>query len=149
MIVANKLDALAPAQRDQALRLIRATVEESLPDARCGAEQGEAMLSFMPPWHGTKPLRGALLTSLTHTRTCIRSPTALQRPAHRGPVGADRQRRRAAAAHGPHAVRALEQARADLKAEPMGGAGALRCAVECCPCSATLGCDLKAGASLL
>ncbi|KAL4438212.1 hypothetical protein ABPG77_010573 [Micractinium sp. CCAP 211/92] len=32
LIVANKLDALAPAQREQALALIRQTVEDSLPD---------------------------------------------------------------------------------------------------------------------
>ena len=34
LIVANKLDALAPAQREQALGLIRGVVEESLPDVR-------------------------------------------------------------------------------------------------------------------
>ena len=34
LIVANKLDALAPAQRQQALALIRQTVEDSLPDVR-------------------------------------------------------------------------------------------------------------------
>lgn len=40
LIVANKLDALTPAQRQQALTLIRQTVEDSLPDAR---------------WHGSGP----------------------------------------------------------------------------------------------
>jgi hypothetical protein len=34
LIIANKLDALAPAQREQALGLIRGVVEESLPDVR-------------------------------------------------------------------------------------------------------------------
>ncbi len=34
LIVANKLDAMPPAQRQQALALIRQTVEDSLPDVR-------------------------------------------------------------------------------------------------------------------
>lgn len=34
VIVANKLDALAPPQRQQALALIRSTVEDTLPDVR-------------------------------------------------------------------------------------------------------------------
>lgn len=34
LIVANKLDSLNPAQRQQALALIRQTVEDSLPDVR-------------------------------------------------------------------------------------------------------------------
>lgn len=34
LIVANKLDALAPAERQQALGLIRQTVEDCLPDVR-------------------------------------------------------------------------------------------------------------------
>lgn len=39
LIVANKLDGLPPAQRQQALALVRQTVEDSLQDVRCAVGQ--------------------------------------------------------------------------------------------------------------
>ena len=93
-----------------------------MPGAGRGGVLCDATMHVSTVW--TDALLGAFLTSLPHHWTRL-PPTALQRPAHRGAVSADRQGRRAAAAHGPHAVRALEQARADLEAQPMGGAGAL------------------------
>lgn len=129
LIVANKLDALSAAQREQALGLVRRTVEDSLPDVRCACWGGWCRWSRAAT--RLRPLNSSAARSAdVHAATlpCARpapTPTPQRRAGHRH-VCSDGQGRGAAAAGGPVDVRALESAGTHRQAQPLDRAGALR-----------------------
>lgn len=104
LIVANKLDALTPAQRQQALGLIRQTVEDSLPDVRCewvggvGRERGAfsqdgasstlrcwRWIMEVRSWQGLHPCHVALLRMRSWHGAPLHNCPALQPMACRPP----------------------------------------------------------------